>query len=94
MERAFFVLAYDIANDRRRAKIARAMEAVGDRVQGSVFEAYLAPAELEKVLKKTGKIMKEDEDSLRIYVLCSACRQKVQMRGLGKVTPPPGIMIV
>lgn len=90
----FYVLAYDIASDKRRAKIARTMEAVGERVQGSVFEAYLAPVELEKVLKKTGKIMNNEEDSLRVYQLCSACRLKVQTRGMGKVTPPPTVMIV
>jgi CRISPR-associated protein Cas2 len=94
MDHTFYVLAYDIPSDKRRAKIAKAMEAIGERVQYSVFEAYLTPPELEKVLKKTARIMKPEEDSLRIYILCSECRQKVQTRGLGKVTPPPGVMIV
>lgn len=93
-DRTFFVLAYDIANDKRRAKIAKAMEAIGERVQGSVFEAYLTPAELDKLLRKTGKIMKESEDSLRIYTLCSTCRGKTQTRGIGQLTPAPGLMIV
>lgn len=94
MERSFFVLAYDIADDRRRAKIAKAMEALGERVQGSVFEAYLTPAELEKLLKKTGKVLNEKEDSLRVYTLCSACRGKIATRGTGRVTPAPGLVIV
>lgn len=38
-ERTFYVLAYDLSDDRRRAKIARLMESMGERVQGSVFEA-------------------------------------------------------
>lgn len=93
-ERAFYILAYDIANDRRRQKIARLCEAIGDRVQESVFEAYLTAAELEKLLKKTAKVMKPAEDSLRVYTLCAACRGKIAAHGLGRVTPPPAVQIV
>ncbi|MEI7988519.1 MAG: CRISPR-associated endonuclease Cas2 [Chloroflexota bacterium] len=90
----FYVLAYDIADDKRRVKIAKAMEAIGERVQGSVFEAYLSTEDLEKMIKRVKKIMKEEEDSLRIYFLCQDCRQKIATRGKGQVTPPPGLMIV
>ncbi len=94
MERGFYLLTYDIADPKRLAKIARAMEAVGERVQDSVFEAYLRTEELEKLLKKTGKVMKESEDSLRIYLLCGACREKIRCVGQGQVTGPPQTMIV
>ena len=90
----FYLLAYDIADDRRRAKIAKIMESMGGRVQGSVFEAYLTPANLEILLKKTQKVLKKEEDSLRVYVLCESCRAKVRAIGLGQVTDPPGVMIV
>lgn len=93
-ERGFFVLAYDIADNRRRLKIARMMEALGARVQGSVFEAYQSGEELEKLIRRSKKIMKEEEDSLRIYSLCSPCRQKVRTLGRGEVTPPPGLKII
>ncbi len=93
-ERAFYLLAYDIRSDQRRAKIARLMETYSGRVQGSVFEGYLTPEELEKLVRKAKKIMQEKEDSLRIYVLCQACRSKVRLVGQGTVTPPPGVMIV
>jgi len=93
-ERVFYVLAYDMTDDRRRAKIARLMESLGLRVQGSVFEAYLTKSELEKLLKRAVKLMKAEEDSLRIYMLCAACREKVRTEGRGQVTPPPGVIIV
>lgn len=93
-ERGFYVLAYDIANDRRRAKIARALEAQAERVQESVFEAYLTQNELEKLLRKSLKWMKLEEDSLRIYPLCQACRGKARAVGAGRVTEPPGVVIV
>jgi CRISPR-associated protein Cas2 len=93
-ERSYYVLVYDIVADRRRAKIAKAMESVGQRVQYSVFEAWLTETELQKVLKRVKKVLNEKEDSLRIYRLCEACRPKVQTLGVGQVVEPPGLMIV
>lgn len=93
-ERVFYLLAYDIADDRRRQKIARLMESMGVRVQGSVFEAYMNPAELERTLRRAQKYFRKEEDSLRIYPLCAACRSKVRTLGQGGVTPPPGVRIV
>lgn len=94
MERAFYLLTYDIADPKRLAKVAKAMEAIGERVQDSVFEAYLSPAELEKVVKKVERLMELQEDSLRVYALCAACRERVQTVGVGRVTAPPGLMVV
>jgi len=51
-ERAFYLLTYDIADPKRLVKIARIMEANGERVQDSVFEAYLSEEELVKLVKK------------------------------------------
>ena len=90
----FYVLAYDIADDRRRARIAKLMESSAERVQGSVFEAYLSPADLEALLRRVRKVLKKDQDGLRIYPICAACRGKVRTLGLGKVTPPPGVTII
>lgn len=92
--RSFYVLTYDIADNKRRAKIARLMESLGERVQGSVFEAYLDASELQKILRRSLKVMKENEDSLRIYSLCQPCRARIDVRGLGQATPPPGLMLV
>lgn len=94
MERSFYLLTYDIANPKRLVKVAKYMESIGDRVQDSVFEAYLAPPELEKLLKKMDKLMVLKDDSLRIYNLCPPCRERVRTIGVGKLTPPPGVTIV
>ena len=70
------------------------MESIGSRVQGSVFEAYLQKKELEALIKKSNRILDKDEDSLRVYFLCETCRAKIAMHGKGRLTPPPGVMIV
>jgi CRISPR-associated protein Cas2 len=90
----FYLLTYDISDDKRRLKIAKIMESVGDRVQHSVFEAYLTQQELDKLLKRVRKVLSAKDDSLRVYQLCAACREKMRIEGQGKGTPPPGVMIV
>ena len=93
-DRSFFLLAYDIADNKRRAKIAKLMESLGERVQGSVFEAYLTPEELKKIVTRSEKVMIIEEDSLRIYTVCEACRPRLKTLGKGKPTPPPAVMII
>lgn len=94
MARGFYLLAYDIADDKRRLKIAKACESVAERVQNSVFEAHLEAGELNQLVQRTKKIMKPEEDSLRIYLLCASCQSKISVHGQGRVTPPPGLVIV
>lgn len=90
----FYVLAYDISDDRRRQKVAKLCESLAQRVQGSVFEAHLEKKDLERLIKKALRLMDEKEDSLRIYTLCLACCEKVRMFGQGKKTEAPQLMIV
>lgn len=70
------------------------MESIGDRAQKSVFEVYLNPQELEKLLKRLEKYMEKGEDSVRVYYLCEACRGKVRCLGQGKAASPPGAVII
>ncbi|RCK74877.1 MAG: CRISPR-associated protein Cas2 [Anaerolineae bacterium] len=93
-ERLFYLLTYDIADPKRLVKIAKIMESIGERVQDSVFEAYLNEEELKRILKRVERVMVMEEDSLRIYLICAACRMKIRCVGVGKVTSPPGVRIV
>ncbi len=94
MQRAFYLITYDIPNDKRRLKVSKALEALGERVQYSVFEAWLTGSELEALQKRLRGILDGKEDSVRIYVLCAICRGKVQTLGLGEITAPPEVVIL
>lgn len=94
MDRQLYVLVYDITDDKRRLKIARACEATAERVQRSVFEGYFTKKELDRLLKKLAHIMIEEEDSLRVYRLCASCRLEVITIGQADLTEPPGLIIV
>lgn len=50
MSRRFYMVSYDISDDKRRTRIARALLDYGDRVQYSVFCCQLS--DRERVLMK------------------------------------------
>jgi CRISPR-associated protein Cas2 len=90
----FYIIVYDIENDRRRLKVAKLLEQVGERVQYSVFEAWLTKDELLKLVRRLERHIEPDEDSIRIYYLCASCREKTRNIGEAVIVPPPGVRIV
>lgn len=81
------VVAYDVntedrAGRRRLRRIAKTCEAVGQRVQLSVFECRVNQAQLEDFESRLLSIMNKDTDSLRIYVLAGGREQNVRVYGV------------
>lgn len=56
-------------------------EAYGQRVQKSVFECMVNPAEFEQLRHRLKKEMDEEEDSLRIYRLQEPRERYLQVLG-------------
>ncbi len=73
------VVSYDVANDRRRTRLAKELENFGRRVQYSVFECLLDARQLERLRTRLLRRTETSEDSLRIYSLCQDCRGKVEV---------------
>ena len=90
----FYLFVYDVVDDKRRENVAKALEAVGTRVQYSVFETYLTKKELEVERKRLLELIDPDEDSIRIYFLCRECLEKVVTMGVGEITSPPKFRII
>jgi len=80
-ETMLYVIAYDIANDKRRTKVHKALCGFGDWTQYSLFECFLDAKELVQLRAKLDKILNVDEDSVRIYLLCNACKERVETVG-------------
>lgn len=83
-ERTLYVVAYDIGDDRRRNRVHKALCSFGKWTQYSVFECHLSERELIAMREKAMRLLKPEEDSLRIYPLCKACREKVETIGSDK----------
>ena len=90
----FYLISYDIPDDKRRLKIARALEAHGERVQYSVFECLLKDKDFRALRKQLQSIVHEQEDSVRIYRLCPPCVERVETWGQASVTTVPDVFIV
>jgi len=77
------VICYDIADDRRRNRVAKALEGYGARVQESVFECHLDPGRLRQLQARLESGIDPREDRLRFYSLCSKDRLLVISHGTG-----------
>jgi CRISPR-associated protein Cas2 len=94
----FILVAYDIENDKLRAKVAAAMESYGKRVQYSVFECNLTQPQYAALKKRLAGLMEKagDEEawSIRFYRLCEACVKRIEILGQGDVTRDEAFYIV
>ena len=77
----FFVVSYDIPDDRRRARVHKLLSGYGTWIQYSVFECFLSDKELVQLRGKLNKLIRADEDKIRIYTLCQPCLSKVEAIG-------------
>jgi CRISPR-associated protein Cas2 len=89
-----YIVTYDIVNDRRRVRLAKALKNFGNRVQYSVFECLMGTKELEKLRKRTTALIDFEEDSVRIYSMCSECEGKIDIIGTGARTEDPDVYVL
>lgn len=81
-DRKFYVISYDIVDDRKRLKAAEVLKDYGQRVQKSVFEAKLDSKSLLKLTARLRDIIDKDTDNVMVYFLCEACLKHKQVIGL------------
>ena len=79
-----YLIAYDIANDRRLCKVADIMKNYGVRVQKSVFEAALETTELNELKFALLQVLDPLEDGVKFFRLCERCVQRVNIIGAGE----------
>jgi len=74
----FIAVAYDIPDDRRRARLHKALKHFGNAVQYSVFECFLSPRGLANMKEMIVGVIDERVDQVRFYYLCEACSGRVE----------------
>lgn len=83
----FCVIAYDIADNRRRERVAKTLEECATRIQHSVFECHLTEREILGLAERLEQFVTA-EDQLRIYPMPqTAMREIIAMGG----APPEAI---
>lgn len=81
----FFVISYDIKDDKRRTKVCNVLKDFGNHVQYSVFECELKEKDYNKMLSKILPLIDKNSDSLRIYSLCETCKKKITVYGVNNI---------
>lgn len=90
----FYIVSYDIPDDKRRARLSKCLEDFGNRVQYSVFECILDEKLLTKMKKRIKRIVDEEDDKVRIYTLCSNCERIIVVIGKGNISKIEDIYII
>ena len=71
-ESKWYLVCYDVRDDKRLRKAAKCLEGYGTRVQYSVFRCWLSPEQMQK-LKWELTTMLTAEDDVLFIPLCSRC---------------------
>ena len=73
MSQPFYLIIYDLpdtkAANKRRTRLHKLLSGYGKWTQYSVFECFLTAIQFAKLQTQVEKLIKPDEDSVRIYVL-------------------------
>lgn len=93
------LITYDISTSgddgpRRLRRVAKACRDYGQRVQNSVFECKVDPAQLATLKDRLLREIDEDVDSLRFYRLGSNWRHLVEHIGAKQSYDPDEPMVV
>ena len=74
----FYVVTYDIADDRRRDKVVKLMESIGTQMNYSVFECMLTEVQYRNMVARLTKLVLRGADWVNIYPICSECYARIQ----------------
>ncbi len=89
--KSLVVVAYDIPDDRRRGRVANHLLSFGARIQGSVYELWLTPRQLEAMWYGLGELCAR-EDLIRCYTLCGACERRIRSHGMPEPAREPALI--
>lgn len=93
------LITYDVATSteggqRRLRRVAKVCLDYGQRVQNSVFECQIDPAQFVELKKRLFAIVDLEHDSLRFYNLGADWDRRVEHHGVKPSMDPNGPLIV
>jgi len=93
------LITYDVNTEtpegrKRLRQVAKQCVNSGQRVQKSVFECLLDPAQFIVLKNKLAEIIDHEQDSLRFYFLGRNWKKRVEHMGVKEAYDPEGPMII
>ncbi len=81
----FYIICYDISDNRIRYRVVKALKGYGTRVQKSVFECPgLTEKQLLDLQEKLAGYIDHGADSVHYFRLCRSCVREVEWSGQGQ----------
>ncbi len=84
----------DAAGRRRLRQVAKLCVDYGQRVQNSVFECLVDPAQYKQLQAKLLRSIEPEKDSLRFYQLGNKYQSKIEHFGAKRTYEPEGVLMV
>lgn len=75
--RSWYLISYDIRDEKRLRRVARILAGHGVRLQYSVFRCRLSARSLERLRWELAKVILK-EDDLLVVGLCERCVEKLK----------------
>lgn len=75
------LVAYDVCDPKRLAKVASICEDFGVRVQYSLFECHLEPGDFDELWLRILDVIDADEDRVVAYKLDARCAKETETAG-------------
>ena len=80
----YYIITYDIRDDRRRNKIFKLLKGYATPVQFSGFEGYVKREEVVKMQHQVRKMMHSRDDSVCFYRQCARCVEQIERLGVNQ----------
>lgn len=81
----FYLVCFDIVDDKTRNRVAKALKGSGYRVQKSVFECPdLTEKQFLKLKDRLEGLIDSTQDSVRYYRQCRGCLHCFEFSGIGE----------
>ena len=91
---SYDVCTTDNAGKTRLRKVAKECQNHAQRVQNSVFEAYLDYSSFLKLKDRLLDLIDKEKDSLRFYYLGNNWKKRVEHFGAKETYDPEGVIII
>ena len=88
------LVAFDVADDRRRYRLTRVLLDYGTRIQESVFWVECEDDLVERIRERVRGVLDVEVDNLWMVPVCEGCVKKVETIGIGRKPEVPEYFIV
>lgn len=91
-KKVYFLVIYDIVDNKRRVAFAKKMSGYGFRVQKSAFEALISERLYKKLLQEIPDLICSQEDSVRVYRITG--NGEVSLFGVNELIKNEDVIII